>query len=136
MPRFHDIRKRTTSIDVAIALAAFAALYSSATYSQHGSLANDAVLSAVHWLVVLLLVTSKIKPDYVLPCDVEVTWLLYGVLLGQVELDAAPAFLSIVLSAYAFRMHKRKLRRDQTERETAALAAATVTSPRGVQDFA
>lgn len=133
MPRFHDIRKRTTSIDVAIALVVFAALYSSATYSQHGSLANDAVLSAVHWLIVLLLVTAKIKPDYVLPCDVEVTWLLYGVLLGQVELDAAPAFAAVVMSAYAFRMHKRKQRRDQTEHET---AAATVTSPRAVQDFA
>lgn len=133
MSRYHDIRKHTASIDVAIALAVFAALYSSATYSQHGSLANDAVLSAVHWLIVLLLVTAKIKPDYVLPCDVEVTWLLYGVLLGQVELDAAPAFAAVVLSAYAFRMHKRKQRRDQTECQT---AAATVTSPRAVQDFA
>jgi hypothetical protein len=135
MPRFHDIRKCAVPIDVAIALAAFAALYSSATYSQHGSLANDAALSAVHWLVVLLLGTAKFKPEYVLPCDVEVTWLLYGVLFGQMELDAAPAFAAIVLSAYAFQLHKRKQRRDRSERETAALAAAP-TSPRSVQDFA
>jgi hypothetical protein len=134
---FHDIRKWAVPIDVAIALAVFAALYSSATYSQHGSLANDAALSAVHWLVVLLLGTAKFKPDYVLPCDVEVTWLLYGVLFGQMELDAAPAFAAIVLSAYTFQIHKRKQRRDRSERETAALAAAaTATSPRAVQDFA
>jgi hypothetical protein len=51
------------------------------------------------------------------------------------ELDAAPAFAAIVLSAYAFQLHKRKQRRDRSERETAALAAAP-TSPRSVQDFA
>ena len=135
MPQFHDIRNRISPINVAIALAVFAALYSSATYSNHGSLANDAVLSAVHWLVVLLLGTAKLKPTYMLPCDVDVTWLLYGVLLGQLELDAAPAFAAIVLSAYAFQLHKRRHRRDQTERDTAAMTAAS-TSPVPVQEFA
>lgn len=136
MPRFSDIRIHSIeSIDAAIALAVFAALYSSATYSQHGSLANNAFVSAVHWTIVLLLATAKFKPTAVLQCDVEVTWLMYGVLFGQVELDAAPAFLAIVLSAYGFQMHKRKQRQGQGEREADGLATDT-TSPTTVQDFA
>ena len=133
----NDIHKRIASIDAAIALAVFASLYSSVTYSQHGSLANNAFLSAVHWLVVLLLGTAKFRPAHVPPCDVEVTWLMYGVLFGQMELDAAPAFLSSTLSAYAFQMHKRKQRLDQTERDTAVLDSSMTTSTTNdAQDFA
>lgn len=133
MPTCDDIRTRTASIDAAIALAVCAALYSSVTYSEHGSVANNAFLSAVHWLVVLLLGAAKFKPAHLPPCDVEVTWLLYGVLFGQMELDAAPAFVLIVLSAYAFQMHKRKQRLDQMANDTAALASDTTSDG---QDYA
>jgi hypothetical protein len=109
MSRLSDIRARTSAIDLALLLAVFAALYSSAI-STKGSLANDIAVDGVHWLVVLLLATCKLKPSYVLPCDVEVTWLLYGVLFGEMELDAAPASLATLMSAYAYTMHKRKQR--------------------------
>ena len=136
MPGLSDIRIRSIeSIDAAIVLAVFAALYSSATYSQHGSLANRAFVSAVHWLIVLLLAAAKFEPTAVLQCDVEVTWLMYGMLFGQAELDAAPAFLTIVLSAFGFLMHKRKQRQAHDQHDTDGLTTAP-TSPTTVQEFA
>jgi len=120
MPSLPDIRARTSAIDLSLLLAVFAALYSS-TISTKGSLANDIALDGVHWLVVLLLATCKYNPSYVLPCDVEVTWLLYGVLFGEMELDAAPASVAIVMSAYAYTMHTRKQRQEQQAIASAAL---------------
>jgi len=129
MPSCADIRERTAPIDLSLALSLFAALYSS-TLSTKGSLANDIALDGIHWLVVLLLATCKFKPSYVLPCDVEVTWLLYGVLFGEIELDAAPASLAILMSAYAYKMHKREQRLNQEIIASAALhdTEADITS--------
>jgi hypothetical protein len=119
MPLLSDIRARTSAIDLALLLAVFAALYSSATRAK-GSLANDVALAGVHWMVVLLLGTAKLKPSYVRPCDVEVTWLLYGVLFGEMELDAVPAFVAMLMSAYAFKLHKRQQRITQESIASAA----------------
>ncbi len=120
MSRLSDIRARTSAIDLSLLLAVFAALYSS-TVSSKGSLANDIALAGVHWMVVLLLGTAKLKPSYVLPCDVEVTWMLYGVLFGEMELDAVPASVAIMMSAYAYTMHRRKQRQEQESIASAAL---------------
>ena len=126
MPLLSDIRARIAPIDLSLALAVFAALYSSATRAK-GSLANDVALAGVHWMVVLLLGTAKLKPSYVRPCDVEVTWLLYGVLFGEMELDAVPAFVAILMSAYAFKLHKRQ----QRQAEQSIASAAPLDDPLG-----
>ncbi len=115
-----DILKQGSPIDLSILLAVFAAIYSAATRKK-GSLANDIALAGVHWLVALLLATSKWKPTYVVLCDVELTWLLYGVLFGEMELDATPAFITTMLSAYLYKIHMRNKRVDDSLIASAAL---------------
>jgi hypothetical protein len=119
MKRCHDIRDRMSMIDIAVGLAAFAALFSMFDPREHGSMANSSVLNALHWLLFFLLVVARCKPTHVLQTDVEVTWLLYGLLLGEVEMDCAPALASILLSAVAYQRHRRNTR----------VATETVSNP-------
>jgi len=129
MKSCHDIRDRMSMIDIAVGLATFAALFSMFDPREHGSMANSSVLNALHWLLLFILVVARCKPTHVLQTDVEVTWLLYGLLLGEVEMDCAPALASILMSAFAYQRHRRNAR-------VAAEKVPDVTDPNAADDIA
>ena len=59
---------------------------------------------------IFLLAAARVKAETYIKTDVEVTWLLYGFMLGEVDADAAGAVTLMLLSALAFQRHRRALR--------------------------
>ena len=95
-------------------LAFGAALLSWVDPTPHGSVANGALVHAGHWVLLFLLASARVKADYVLKTDVEVTWLLYGFLLGEIDADGAAPITLMFLSAVLFQRHRRELRMAET----------------------
>ena len=104
-------------IDVAIGLACAAALVSWLDPHAHGSVANSSLVNAGHWVIIFMLVAARIKAESYIKTDVEVTWLLYGFMLGEVDADAAGAVTLMLLSALAFQRHRRSLRQHASTAE-------------------
>ena len=96
-------------------LAFGAALLSWVDPTPHGSVANGALVHAGHWVLLFLLASARVHADRVLKTDVEVTWLLYGFLLGEIDADSGVALTLVFLSAILFQRHRRKLRVDEDE---------------------
>ena len=104
--------KKCSMMDLASVLAIVAALTSWLDPHDHGSLANSSIVNAVHWVLVFVLVGARTAVGDHIKTDVEVTWLLYGFLLGEVDLDSAAAVTLMALSAFAYQRHRRELRKE------------------------
>ena len=102
-----DIRKSATYMNAAIMLALMAAIASYATPGSHGSHANSNMLSAFHWLLVILLVVAYLGPAKCINADVEVIWLVYGFLFGELDLEDAACTALVVVSAVSFHVYRR-----------------------------
>lgn len=102
-----DVRKSATYIQAAIMCALIAAIVSYAGGREHGSHANNNLLNAAHWIMVILLAQSYVECGKDLT---EVTWVLYGFLFGELDYENAACTTLLFLSAmlfYTFR-HMRK----------------------------
>jgi hypothetical protein len=111
-------------LDASIFLAIAAALVSWLDPNAHGSIANNSLVNAGHWVIIFLLSAARIKADSYIKTDVEVTWLLYGFMLGEVDIDCAAAVTLMLLSALAFHRHRRALRLHECEATTPAVTLA------------
>ena len=97
-------------LDLALVLAVTSAAVSWLDPSMHGSLANNSLLNAGHWLILFMLAAARVNADGYIKTDVEITWMLYGFMLGEVDADNAAAVSLMVLSAVAFQRHRRQQR--------------------------
>lgn len=106
MARLQDIRVNTRFIHLSILTALAAAIASYAKGEVHGSHANNNILNAVHWLLVLILVGSHVGPTRCRDFS-ELIWFIYGVLFGELDLEDAACTALVVASAATFYMHRR-----------------------------
>lgn len=119
-----DIRAHVTYINTAIVTALLAAIASYTNLGDHGSHANGNVLNAVHWVLVILLVGAYIGPKKCIRTDVEVTWLAYGFLFGEIDMEDAMCSALVIASALTFHLHRRQaLARESTDVVAAPLPA-------------
>lgn len=119
---------KVTMIDVAIGFACAAALVSWVDPHMHGSVANNSMVNAGHWIIIFLLAAARVKAETYIKTDMEVTWLLYGFMLGEVDADAAGAVTLMLLSALAFQRHRRALRLHECAVTTPAPSTTTEES--------
>lgn len=117
-------------LDAALFLALVAGLLSWLDPSTHGSVANNSLISAGHWVLVFLLASARVNADYVLKTDVEVTWLLYGFMLGEIDSDSAASVTLMLISAVLFQRHRRqqRLKNDDDVRELPELPSEEGTA--------
>jgi hypothetical protein len=97
-------------LDASIFLAIAAAFVSWLDPNAHGSIANNSLVNAGHWVIIFLLSAARVKAESYIKTDVEVTWLFYGFMLGEVDIDSAASVTFMLLSALAFQRHRRVLR--------------------------
>lgn len=108
-----DIRGRMTRVTylhASLVMASMAAMVSWLDTVQHGSSANHDLLNAAHWVLLFLLASAHVRADEIIKTDVEVTWLVYGFLIGEIDTDSSMSVASTVMSAVLFQRHRRKLR--------------------------
>ena len=115
---------RVLNIDVAVLLAFLAAVVSLVHYDANGSVANASFLNAAHWLLVIALIGVKLDLNKYVITDVEVVYFLYGVLVGEVEIDSFFVLTPVLVSMICYRAD-RKLRRQSAASHdvTAALSS-------------
>ena len=102
-----DILQRFNYLDISTCLAFTAALISWFDPHQHGSVANSSIVNAGHWVLVFMLIGARVKVAEYIKTDIECTWLLYGFMLGEVDLDCAACVTLMALSAFAFQRYRR-----------------------------
>jgi hypothetical protein len=108
MTRQCDIRKYATYINFAIATSLLSAIVSATGTAHHGSHANGNFLNAAHWVLVVLLVAARIQPTRCIQSYAELTWLLYGVLFGEVDMEGPLSSTLVFVSALSFHMYRRQ----------------------------
>ena len=99
-----------TYLDASLAMALAATLVSWLDTAQHGSLANHEFVLAAHWVLMFLLGSARVRADEIIRTDVEVTWLVYGFLIGEVDADSSMSVVTTIMSAIFFQRHRRQLR--------------------------
>ena len=124
----NDIRRYTSCINIAIATAIAAAFVSFAEGQVHGSHANNNILNAVHWLLVVVLVGGCALPTK-FKNTAEVVWFIYGMLFGEMEVEDAACSALIVISAATYYIHRR------VTVPRAEASANTIASAAGNEDF-
>jgi hypothetical protein len=115
-----DILSKLALIDGAIALAAFAAVFTLIDPRVHAERAITSLVVGLHWILAFVLVGEKCKPQAAIATDMEVIWFVYGLLLGGVDSDSTTALVSIMVSAAIFQRHRRVQRLEQAEPDTLA----------------
>lgn len=106
-------------LDCAIIAAVLSAAVSWIDPQTHGSTANNSLLNAGHWLIIFLLAAARVNADSYLKTDVEITWVLYGFMLGEVDADNAAAVTLMVISAVCFQRNRRRQRVEENTVEAA-----------------
>ena len=124
-----DIRRQASCINIAIATAVAAALVSYAEGQVHGSHANNNILNAVHWLLVVVLVGGRVLPNK-FKNTIELVWFIYGLLFGELEVEDAACSALITISAATFFIHRR------VTVPRAEASANTIASATDERDFA
>jgi len=106
------LRPHATAINIAVLLAFVSAMMSTVDGHDHdhGSHANTVLLDAGHWVLVSLLVLARFQPATCMKTDLEITWMVYGFMLGELDQDTAASVCLVVLSAMAFLSHRRQVR--------------------------
>lgn len=109
----HDIRAQAqpfcTAINGSIACALVSALVSSVdSYTGDASAFNGPMLQAAHWLLVVLLAVFYVQPKKCVNPNVELLWLAYGFLLGEIDSDSIVAWVFIVASAILYFVYQRQ----------------------------
>jgi len=97
---------RLFRIEGAIILSFIAAVISLIYYDDNGSPANASFLNAAHWVLVFLLLGVHFDFDRYVTTDVEVVYFVYGVLVGEVELDSVPVLALVLTCLACYRMHR------------------------------
>ena len=123
-----DIRRHISCINMAIASAVAAAFVSYAEGQVHGSHANNNILNAAHWLLVVVLVGGCVLPDK-LKNIAEMVWFNYGLLFGELEVEDAACSALIAISAATYFVHRR------VTVPRAEAAANTIASATDERDF-
>lgn len=112
-----DIRTKcaphATAINIAVLCAFTAALICTidSDNHDHGSHANTVLLDAGHWVLVALLVLARFQPANCVKSDMEITWVVYGFMLGELDLDTVASVCLVAISAIAFLSHRRQVRK-------------------------
>jgi len=104
---------RVLNIDAAILLALLGAVVSLVHYDDNGSVANASFLNAAHWLLVFALMGVKFDLNKYVITDVQVVYFLYGVLVGEVEIDSFFVLTPVLVSMICYRAD-RKLRQENS----------------------
>lgn len=112
-------------LDFAIIAAVASAAVSWLDPSMHGSVANNSLLNAAHWLILFMLAAVRVSADGYIKTDVEITWMLFGFILGEVDADNAASIAFMVLSAACFQRHRRQQRLDEQNVELAEPSSET-----------
>ena len=112
------------AIDGSIVFACVAAIISLIHYHNNGSPANAAFLNAAHCVLCLLLFGIKFDADKYIQTDVEVTFFVYGVLVGEVDTDSVLVLAFNIISLLFYRSH-RKLERIGPDNNTPAATNPT-----------
>lgn len=110
-----DVRTRAqpycTTINGSIFFALISAMVSSIDhYTGHASAVNGALLQAAHWMLVALLVVFYVQAAKCLDPNVEMLWLAYGFLLGEMDSDSIVAWCLIATSAILYFCYYRQRR--------------------------
>lgn len=108
----YDIRNK--HIIGATVLAVVAAVISLVNYESNGSVANASFLNAAHWVLVAVLLFVKFNGDLYVKTDIEFTYFVYGILVGEVDSDSMITLSLVIVSMLCYRMHLR-LRRQMLE---------------------
>jgi len=116
-----DILSKLTLIDGALVLAAFAAVFTTLDPRVHAERAVTSLVVGLHWILAFVLVGERCKPQAAIATDMEVTWFLYGLLLGGVDSDSTTALVSIMVSAAIYQRHRRVQRLEQAKPDTRAI---------------
>lgn len=101
-----DVLRRVKYIHASIAAAFAAAVVSYAT-SMHGSNANNSILAAVHWMLVVMLCITYVAPHVLQRTDIELVWLTFGFLFGELDADSVASCVLVMASAVLFHLHRR-----------------------------
>ena len=101
-----DVRRYVSCINLAIAAAVAAALVSYAEGQVHGSHANNNLLNAMHWVLVLVLVGGRVLPEK-FKNTAEIVWFIYGMLFGELDVEDAACSALVVISAATYFIHRR-----------------------------
>lgn len=110
-----DILRQAKSIQISIACALVAAIVSYASSTFHGSQANNSMLAATHWLMVVLLTVTYMAPKVLQRTDVEVVWMTYGFLFGEMGMDSVASYVLVLISAVFFHLHRRTVLLESSE---------------------
>lgn len=98
-----DIRKYLTSLNLAIFSAFLAAFISTLDSHSHGSHANRTIMEAGHWVLLAAITSEKVRRVPGIP-----VFMLYGFMMGELDLDAMASVGLTALSACAFWHHYAK----------------------------
>lgn len=116
---------RIKPIDGAILFSSVAAIISLIHYHDNGSPANAAFLNAAHCVLCILLFGIKFDADKYIQTDVEVTFFVYGVLVGEVDSDSVLVLAFNVISLILYRSHRKMQRIGPDENTPAATNPTT-----------
>ena len=103
-------------IYTSIFLAFISAIVSFLRVDSRGSRANDTALAASHWLIVIFLSLTHVAPELLEKTDVELVWVTYGFLFGELDQENIVSYVLVICSAFFFHLHRRKVK---TSNETA-----------------
>jgi hypothetical protein len=106
MTRLDDIRKYITFINCAISTALLAAILSITELGEHGSHANGNFLNAAHWILVVMLAAAAVGCRWT-RSYAEPTWLLYGILFGEVDMEGPLSSALVFISALSFFLYRK-----------------------------
>ena len=98
-----DIRKHLTSLHLAIFSAFLAAFVSTLDSHSHGSHANRTIMEAGHWVLLAAIASEKVRRVPGIP-----VFMLYGFMMGELDLDAVASVGLTAVSACAFWHHYAK----------------------------
>lgn len=97
-------------IDLAIVTATTAAAVSWLDPADHGSVANASLINASHWLLLFLLCAFRANAPSYWKTDIEITWMLYGFIIGQIDSDSTASTALVLISAASFQQYRRQQR--------------------------
>lgn len=104
-----------TTINGCIFFALISAVVSSIDhYTGHASAINGALLQAMHWIIVVLLAVFYVQPAKCLNPNVEMLWMAYGFLLGEMDSDSIVSWCLIAISATLYFCYQRQYRAEES----------------------
>ena len=110
-----DIRAYLTFVNCAISTAFLAAILSITELGEHGSHANGNFLNAAHWILVVMLAAAAVGCRWT-RSYAEPTWLLYGILFGEMDMEGPLSSTLVFISALSFFLYRKKVdTRDVTQ---------------------